>query len=111
MEKKLIPYSVYLPEPIFDQLKQAARLHKASKIVRNAVIAYLDESNPRAAGYAEGISDAIQIVQRNKAARSISYNGDVIADAIITKLETLRGRNEEKRRTARSAQTRPAAAD
>jgi len=111
MEKKLIPYSVYLPEPIFDQLKLAARRRKASKIVRNAVIAYLNGSDSRVSGYTEGINDAIQVVQNNKAARSISYNGDVIADAITTKLETLRGRNEEKRRPARSAQTRSAAAD
>ena len=37
MEKRLIPYSVHLPEPIYAKLKKAAGERKASALVRDAI--------------------------------------------------------------------------
>lgn len=109
MEKKLIPYSVYLPEAVYLQVKDAAKGRKAAAIVRNAIVSYLDEKNPRLAGYKEGISDAMRMIRRTRVTQTVSFKGEPIADILITKLETMRGRHEEKGRTKSAAQTRPAA--
>jgi hypothetical protein len=62
MDKKLIPYSVYLPADYVKKLKVLAKERKASELIRNAVMMIIDAHDAYTAGYNQGIEDAIQVV-------------------------------------------------
>lgn len=87
--KRLIPYSVHLPEEIFQQLKEAAQNRKASSVVRDAITMYIQRTNEFDAGYNKAIADAIRIVKANPTAKSLSVNGlpvSALLSAAITSL-------------------------
>jgi len=87
--KRLIPYSVHLPEPIFNQIKEAAQDRKAASVVRDAITMYFQGSDKFDAGYNKGVNDAIKIVKSNQSANSISVNGLPISELVCAALTTL----------------------
>jgi predicted transcriptional regulator len=60
MDKKLIPYSVYLPADYVKKLKVLAKERKASELIRNAVMMIIDAHGAYTAGYNQGLDDASQ---------------------------------------------------
>lgn len=87
MEKRLIPYSVHLPEDIYKQLKAAAGERKASALVRDAITLIVSGDDEFNGGYNMGIKEAISAVQKNELMKSIAYNGDSLADLVSAELE------------------------
>lgn len=73
--RRLIPYSVHLPEHIYKKLKDAAGDRKASALVRDAIALILDGGDAYKSGYNKGLADAIEIINSNETARSLAING------------------------------------
>jgi hypothetical protein len=74
MEKKLVPYSVYLPAEYYKKLKAAAKDRKASSIVRDAIVMILDGEAPYKSGYNRGIREAAKVVFDCKEAQMVAVN-------------------------------------
>lgn len=87
--KRLIPYSVHLPEDIYEKLKKAAGDRKASALVRDAIALIVDGGEQFTSGYNKGIRDAQAAVKNDKAAWGIILNGSNIGASLENKMEKL----------------------
>lgn len=87
--RRLIPYSVHLPEDIYRKLKAAAGERKASAIVRDAIALILDGGDAYASGYNKGLRDAIDSVNSNETARSLSINGEPLGLTLTANIARL----------------------
>lgn len=85
-DKKLIPYSVYLPQKYHDKIKELAKERKASSMIRDAICMILDGGDAYKSGYNQGLRDAVKQVDALKEIEHIAIRGkylnDVLADAI-----------------------------
>ena len=59
--KRLIPYSVHLPEEIYKKLKAAAGERKASALVRDAITVIVNGDDEFNGGYNKAVSDGINM--------------------------------------------------
>lgn len=82
-EKKLIPYSVYLPKDYHDKLKEVAKDRKASALIRDAIQMILDGNDAYRGGYNKGVRDAAQIVYECDEAQMVAIKGRDLG-AILT---------------------------
>lgn len=89
MEKRLIPYSVHLPEDVFTLIKQAAGERKASSMVREAIISFVTKRDLFDKGYQAGIEAAMKKVSNNKLANSIAFDDTTISDSLVKDLSSL----------------------
>ena len=87
--RRLIPYSVHLPEDIYKKLKAAAGERKASALVRDAISLILDGGDAYANGYNKGLRDAIDSVNSNETARSLSINGEPLGLTLTANIARL----------------------
>jgi len=87
--KRLIPYSVHLPEDIYEKLKKAAGERKASALVRDAITMIVEGGDQFSSGYNKGIRDAQTIVKNDKATSGIVLNGNSISTTLESKMERL----------------------
>ena len=102
MEKRLIPYSVHLPEDIYKQLKAAAGDRKASALVRDAITLIVSGDDEFNGGYNKGINDSMSAVRQNKLMNSLCYEGVSVADLICSELEKniIKGKKHGKTKKA-----------
>ena len=99
--RRLIPYSVHLPEDIYKKLKAAAGERKASALVRDAISLILEGGDTYTSGYNKGLQDAINVINGNETARSLSINGENLGLALsvgIAKL-TIKEKANGKKKT------------
>lgn len=90
MEKKLIPYSIYLPADYIEKLKVMAKERKASSMIRDAIGMMLEGNNNQfESGYRKGIKDAIAVIDKNKECEMIAIKGRILNDILIDQLEAL----------------------
>lgn len=89
MEKRLIPYSVHLPEDVFNLIKQAAGERKASGLVREAIVSFVTKRDLFDKGYQAGIQAAIKKVGNNRLANTIAYDNNTIAEVLSKDLSSL----------------------
>ena len=82
MEKKLIPYNLYLYSEHVDKLKKMAGQRKASSLVRDAVSMMLDGKDEYSAGYNRGLKDCIALVDSCKEIEHIAVRGKYLADIL-----------------------------
>jgi len=75
-ERKLVPFSFYLPRDQHLKLKELAKERKASTLVRDAIAMLLDGSTDQfVAGYNQGIRDSAKVVYDCKEAQMVAVNG------------------------------------
>ena len=87
--KRLIPYSVYLPEEIHVALKEKAQSRQASKVVRDAITMILEGGDQFTSGYKQGVRDTMDIIHKDDLASTVSVNDKRIADHLIDQIEGL----------------------
>jgi predicted DNA-binding protein len=75
MEKKMIPYSLYLPVDVHGQLRDLAKHRKAATLVREAIEMFLNGKDLYASGYNKGIEDAAKVVFDCEEAQMIAIKG------------------------------------
>jgi hypothetical protein len=88
--KKLIPYSVYLPEKHHKALKKAAKNRKASELIRDAIEMLLEGGKPYDSGYNQGIRDAAKVVYGCKEVRMIAVKGRDLGVILAESIEELK---------------------
>jgi len=85
-QKRMIPYSLYLPEDIFIEVKKLARERKAAPLIRDAITMIIKGHSEFNAGYNKGIADAAKVIYDSKEAQMIAVNkrdlGVVLAEQI-----------------------------
>jgi hypothetical protein len=88
-EKKLIPYSVYLPRKYHDQIKDLAKQRKASSMIRDAICMILDGGDAYKSGYNQGIRDSVKQVDALKEIEHIAIRGKYLNDVLAEALNEL----------------------
>ena len=71
--KRLIPYSVHLPEEIYKKLKAAAGERKASALVRDAITLIIEGDDAFNGGYNKAIGDVINVLYEDEKASTIGF--------------------------------------
>lgn len=89
MEKKLVPYSIYLPAEYIEKLKKLAKERKASSLIRDSILMLIDEKSAFDAGYKKGIKDAIKVIDNNKECEIIHIKGKYLNDILIDQIMLL----------------------
>jgi metal-responsive CopG/Arc/MetJ family transcriptional regulator len=87
--RKLIPYSVYLPEELHKKLKDLAKERKASELIRNAIQMIIDGHKEYDSGYNQAVKDAIQVALSNDDAMTISVMNKKIGTTIANDIQAL----------------------
>jgi hypothetical protein len=87
--KRLIPYSVHLPEDVYLKLKEAAGNRKASALVRDAITLIVEGDDEFNGGYNKGVRDCIRLIQQNELCKAIGYYEDTLAKILSDQLEEL----------------------
>lgn len=82
MEKRLIPYSVHLPEEIYKKLKAAAEGRKASALVRDAITLIVEGDDTFNGGYNKAVKDVIATIQSDQWCKTIGVDGQSFAEYI-----------------------------
>jgi hypothetical protein len=62
-KKRLVPYSVHVPEDLLVRLKKLAKDRQASAMVRDAITMALDGSTVYEAGYRKAVKDCISLIK------------------------------------------------
>lgn len=79
MEKRLIPYSVHLPEEIYKKLKAAAEGRKASALVRDAITLIVEGDDQFNGGYNKAVRDVIATIHGDQWCKSLGIEGQSLA--------------------------------
>jgi hypothetical protein len=87
--KKLIPYSVYIPENLYVKLKLLAKERKASVLIRDAISMALDGNDAFTSGYNKAVKDAAQIVYDCPEAQMIAIKGKDLGSILTQQIEAL----------------------
>jgi len=87
--KKLIPYSVYIPNDLYQKLKVLAKERKASVIIRDAIAMALDGNDAFTSGYNKACRDASKIVYDCPEAQMIAIKGKDLGSILTEQIEAL----------------------
>ena len=89
MDKRLIPYSVHLPEEIYKKLKAAAGERKASALVRDAITLIIEGDDSFNGGYNKAIRDVIFTLKDDQWCKSVWIEGQSFADYIAQLIDPM----------------------
>ena len=87
--KKLIPYSVYIPDSLYKKLKLLAKDRKASVLIRDAISMALDGNDAYTSGYNKAIKDAAKVVYDSPEAQMIAVKGKDLGSILTEQIESL----------------------
>jgi len=88
--KRLVPYSVYLSEEVYQKVKEAAKDRKAATMVRDAINLYIQDKTPYSAGYNKALKDAMAIIKKNEGATSVHFGGKSISKTLCENIDRLK---------------------
>lgn len=88
-ERKMIPYSLYLPEDIYLKIKELAKKRKAAPLIRDAISMAINGHDEFTSGYNKGISDAAKVIYESKEAQMIAVNGRDLGAVLTEQIEML----------------------
>lgn len=89
--KRLIPYSVHLPEDVYKKLKAAAGERKASALVRDAITMIVSGDDEFNGGYNKAMRDVISTIHSDQWCKAMGINGQAISiylDEILSQMIT-----------------------
>lgn len=87
--KKLVPYSVYLPEDQVKKLKELAKQRKAAALIRDAISMIFSGSDLHTSGYNKGIKDAAKVVYDCEEAQMVAIKGKDLGALLAERIDTL----------------------
>lgn len=87
--KKLVPYSVYLPEEHHKKLKKFAKNRKASELIRDAIGMLVDGTDVYTSGYNKAIKDASKVIYNCDEAQMIAIKGRDLGVVLSERIEEL----------------------
>jgi hypothetical protein len=87
--KKLVPYSVYIPQEYYLKLKAAAKERRASVLIRDAIMMLCDNQDSYKLGYNRGVADAAKVVYDCEEAQMIAVKGKDLGAILAEKIDLL----------------------
>ena len=91
MEKKLVPYSLYLYSDQVEKLKKMAEKRNSSAVIRDAVYMILDGKDQYTVGYNRGLADALGAVKDVEEFKMLlSINGKNVSKSLVEKIGDLK---------------------
>lgn len=87
--KRLIPYSVHLPESVYNKLKEAAANRKASALVRDAITLIVEGDDEFNGGYNKAIRDVIGMLHEDQWCKVLGIEGQSLAYYIEDQLKPM----------------------
>lgn len=87
--KRLVPYSIHLPEEVYLALKEQAKYRQASSLVRDAITSMLSGSKPFNSGYNQALRDVIKLLKKHDVASVIAWNGVLVSDDLAEQIDQL----------------------
>jgi aryl-phospho-beta-D-glucosidase BglC (GH1 family) len=87
--KRLIPYSVHLPEEIYKKLKAAAGERKASALVRDAITIIIEGDDEFNGGYNKAVRDVISTLNDDQWCTVIGVGGQSLANYLEGQLRPM----------------------
>jgi hypothetical protein len=90
VERKLRPYSVYITEHHYQQLRKAAKNREAASIVRTAIEMILDGKDQFTAGYNKALDDAAKIIYDCPEAQMVAVRGKDIGMYLSEQIKDLK---------------------
>ena len=87
--KRLIPYSVHLPEDIYKKLKAAAGERKASALVRDAITLIIEGDDTFNGGYNKAIRDVIGTLHEDQWCSVLGIDGQTLANYLDGQLRPM----------------------
>ncbi len=88
-QKKLVPYSVYLPVEMHSKLREAARSRKASVLIRDAITMIIDGHDAYTSGYNKAVKDAAQLIYDCPEAQMIAIKGKDLGSILTDQIKSL----------------------
>jgi len=85
----MIPYSLYLPEDIYLQVKELAKERKAASLIREAVVMAVKGQGEYMSGYNKALDDASKVVYESKEAQMIAVNGRDLGAVLTEQIRLL----------------------
>ena len=89
MEKKMIPFSLYLPVEHHQKLKEVAKDRKASALVRDAITMLVDGNDAFKAGYNKAVRDAAKVVYDCQEAQMVAVKGRDLGAILTEQIQLL----------------------
>jgi len=90
VERKLRPYSVYISEHHYQQLRKAAKKREAASLVRTAIEMILDGKDQFTAGYNKGLDDATKVVFDCPESQMVAVRGRDIGMHLSEQIQDLK---------------------
>jgi superfamily II helicase len=103
--KRLIPYSVHLPEDVHKKLKEAAGNRKASALVRDAITLIVDGDDEFNGGYNKAVRDVISVINSDQWCRIIGINEQTLSgylEEILSQMivpQNVKGKSNGKKKS------------
>jgi predicted DNA-binding protein len=88
-DELLRPYSIYLPQPIINKLKDLSKSRRASSFVREAILSALDSNDDFNSGFNKGLREACRVIKDTKEASTLLVNNELLSDILIQNIEML----------------------
>jgi metal-responsive CopG/Arc/MetJ family transcriptional regulator len=88
IDQRLMPYSVYLPKDLIEEIRNIAKARGASEFIRNAIANAVAGNNAYSKGFNDGLISARDLVLENTEANSLLVGkarktlADTLADGI-----------------------------
>ena len=89
IDNKLVPYSVNLTRGIYEALKKLAQKRQASAMVRDALTMIIEGHGEYASGYNKGLRDSSEVINNDRIANAVSFDGQKIADILNDQISCL----------------------
>lgn len=86
---KMNPYTVYLPQEHYDQIRSYAKSRQASSMVRDAICSFLDGNDQFVSGYNKALQDAIKKLAANSELTNISIGDKTVSQKACKILQEL----------------------
>lgn len=86
---KLTPYTVYLPEEHYEQIRSYAKSRQASSVVRDAICSFLDGNTQFVSGYNKAIKEAAKKIKANAELKNIAIGGETVSHKVGKILEDM----------------------
>jgi hypothetical protein len=87
--KRLIPYSVHLPEEVYKKLKAAAGERKASALVRDAITLIVEGDDQFNGGYNKAVRDVIATIHNEQWCKTLGIDGQSLAEYLESLLSPM----------------------
>jgi len=97
--KRLVPYSVYLTEEVYNKVKEAAKDRKAASMVRDAINMFIEENKPYTAGYKKALIDVKAIIKKQPTMMSIHVSGKSLSKTVCDEIDKLKGVKDAKEKS------------